>query len=120
MDKGKPKFTITHSKIKEAETTKLKVAPSRLNEGEFGAEGVNKPGLKATSAQGKTKEGDVATKGPKKKRICIEGNPSPKRMKKAVPKKLDFSHLRSTFEAISRRVNTLPPTLGEQHSIPPE
>ncbi|MED6176462.1 hypothetical protein PIB30_088437 [Stylosanthes scabra] len=42
MDKGKPKFTATQSKIKEGETAKLKVAPSRLNEGEFGAEGVNK------------------------------------------------------------------------------
>ncbi|MED6202918.1 hypothetical protein PIB30_110437, partial [Stylosanthes scabra] len=53
-------------------------------------------------------------------RNCIEGNPSPKRIKKAVPKKLDFTHLRSTFDAIDRRVNTLPPTLGEHQSIPPE
>ncbi|MED6113634.1 hypothetical protein PIB30_072714 [Stylosanthes scabra] len=35
---------------------------------------------------------------------CKEGQPSPKRMKKAVPKKLDFTHLQSTFDAISRRV----------------
>ncbi|MED6183463.1 hypothetical protein PIB30_038065 [Stylosanthes scabra] len=41
-------------------------------------------------------------------------------MKKAVPKKLDFSHLQNTFDAISRRVNTLPTTLGEQQSILPE
>ncbi|MED6175272.1 hypothetical protein PIB30_076897 [Stylosanthes scabra] len=120
MDKGKPKFTTTHSKIKEGETAKLKVAPSRINEGEVGAEGVNKPGLKETSSQSNLKQGDVTPKGPKKKRNCIEGHPSPKRMKKAVPKKLDFSHLRSTFDAISRRVNTLPPTVGEQQSIPPE
>ncbi|MED6154125.1 hypothetical protein PIB30_109002, partial [Stylosanthes scabra] len=138
MDKGKPADCATHNKIKEGETARLKVPPSRHKEGEFGAKGVNKPGLKATSAQGNLKEGDVATKVPKKKvnqpesaihqqidsiapqRNCIEGNPSPKRIKKAVPKKLDFTHLRSTFDAIGRRVNTLPPTLSKQHSIPPE
>ncbi|MED6173702.1 hypothetical protein PIB30_062153 [Stylosanthes scabra] len=114
MDKGKPKFTVTHSKIKEGETAKLKVAPSRLNEGEVGAEGVNKPGLKATSTQSQ------------RRRCCTqetqeeEGHPSPKRMKKTVSKKLDFSHLQSTFDAIGRRVNTLPPTVGEEQSIPPD
>ncbi|MED6191297.1 hypothetical protein PIB30_114879, partial [Stylosanthes scabra] len=48
-DKGKPKFTATHNKIKEGETARLKVPPSRHKEGEF------------------AKEGDVATKVPKKK-----------------------------------------------------
>ncbi|MED6164756.1 hypothetical protein PIB30_093240 [Stylosanthes scabra] len=41
-------------------------------------------------------------------------------MKKPVPKRLDFSHLQSTFAAITRRVNTLPSTLADQQGIPAE
>ncbi|MED6129442.1 hypothetical protein PIB30_107954, partial [Stylosanthes scabra] len=50
-----------------------------------------------------------------------EGPPLPKRMKKSVPKKLDFSFLQSTFDSVSRKVNTVAPsTSGEQQNIPPE
>ncbi|MED6140161.1 hypothetical protein PIB30_090458 [Stylosanthes scabra] len=50
-----------------------------------------------------------------------EGQPlPPKSMKKPVPKHLDFSFLQSTFDAIKGKANNMPPTLGEQQSIPPE
>ncbi|MED6174250.1 hypothetical protein PIB30_067332 [Stylosanthes scabra] len=116
MDKTMPKFTaLVNSKPKVGETTKISAAPSRLKEGELATEGVNKPNLKLTAAQSNLKEGKFATQSKH-----ISGQPSPKRMKKSIPKKLDFSHLQSTFDAIGRRVNTLPPTLGEQQSTPPE
>ncbi|MED6135974.1 hypothetical protein PIB30_051726 [Stylosanthes scabra] len=52
---------------------------------------------------------------------CKEGQPlPPKRMKKSVPKHLDFSFLQSTFDSIRGKANNMPPTLGEQQSIPPE
>ncbi|MED6183464.1 hypothetical protein PIB30_038066 [Stylosanthes scabra] len=38
MDKMIPKFTATHSKLKQGETTKLKATPSRLKEGDFATE----------------------------------------------------------------------------------
>ncbi|MED6186090.1 hypothetical protein PIB30_063474 [Stylosanthes scabra] len=122
-NKTVPKLTAAQSKIKEGEfatkgmskpVTRLTANQSKLKEGEFGAKGINTKDKDSERAIDNKKD-LIATQSK-----CKEGQPSPKRMKKPVPKKLDFSHLQGTFDAISRRVNTMPPALGEEQSITPE
>ncbi|MED6210719.1 hypothetical protein PIB30_066768 [Stylosanthes scabra] len=114
-------------------------AQSKLKEGDFATKGVNQPLTRLKATESDLKDGEFGTKGMHKndnraemgtenKKECIasqnkskEGPPLPKRIKKSVPKKLDFSFLQRTFDSISRKVNTVAPlTSGEQQNIPPE
>ncbi|MED6123617.1 hypothetical protein PIB30_050801 [Stylosanthes scabra] len=88
-----------------------------------------------TTIQSKQKEADIATKGVNKPvprldeihnqrdltanqsklKIC---DVATKKLKTSVTKKLDFSHLRSTFDRIGCRVKTMSERVGEQQNTP--
>ncbi|MED6166232.1 hypothetical protein PIB30_107050, partial [Stylosanthes scabra] len=123
------------SKGKSKIVPKLLATQNNLKEGLVANKGTVKPVPKLTVTQSKVKEGELANKVMSKKgeiatdnqqqlvapqSNCKEAQHSPKKLKKPVPKRLDFSHLQSTFSAITRRVNTLPPTLADQQGIPAE
>ncbi|MED6213258.1 hypothetical protein PIB30_091430 [Stylosanthes scabra] len=88
-----------------------------------------------TTIQSKQKEADVATKGVNKpvprldeihNQRDLTTNQSElkkcdvatKKLKTSVTKKLDFSHLRSTFDRIGCRVKTMSERVGEQQNTP--
>ncbi|MED6141074.1 hypothetical protein PIB30_099710 [Stylosanthes scabra] len=126
------------SKGKSKIVPKLSATQNNLKEGLVANKGMVKPVPKLTVMQSKLKEGELANKVLSKKgnqdeiatdnqqqlvapqSNCKEAQHSPKKMKKPVLKRLDFSHLQSTFAAITRKVNTLPPTLADQQGIPAE
>ncbi|MED6117841.1 hypothetical protein PIB30_113618, partial [Stylosanthes scabra] len=127
------------TKGKNRNVPKVTSAQRKLKEGDFATKGVNQPLTRLKATEGDLKDGEFGTKGMHKKdnraemgteneKECIdgqnkskEGPPLPKRMKHSVPKKLDFSFLKSTFDSINKKVNTVaPPTSGEQHNITPE
>ncbi|MED6151883.1 hypothetical protein PIB30_086641 [Stylosanthes scabra] len=88
-----------------------------------------------TTIQSKQKEADVATKGVNKpvprldeihnQRDLIANQSelkkcdvATKKLKTSVTKKLDFSHLRSTFDRIGCRVKTMSERVGERQNTP--
>ncbi|MED6214945.1 hypothetical protein PIB30_108372, partial [Stylosanthes scabra] len=112
---------------KNRNVLKVTSAQRKLKEGDFATKGVNQPltRLKATEGDLKDGEAEMGTENEKEsidgQNKSKEGAPLPKRMKHSVPKKLDFSFLKGTFDSINKKVKTVaPPTSGEQHNIIPE
>ncbi|MED6151649.1 hypothetical protein PIB30_084484 [Stylosanthes scabra] len=122
----------------------LTVTQGNLKAHEVANMGMNKPITRLaavtaqrdfTTIQSKQKEADVATKGVNKpvprldeihNQRDLTANQSElkksdvatKKLKTSVTKKLDFSHLRTTFDRIGCRVKTMSEKVGEQQNTP--